>query len=375
VKIAFLGGGQLAMMMADAGHSLGDTFSFLDPNADSCAGKNGTLLVADYSDPDALKQLAASADIASYEFENVDVEAVLKLQENLPVYPGVDALKACQDRLAEKQLLQQLGIPLANFAEVNSRVELLEAIEKIGYPAVLKTRRMGYDGKGQMVLKIPEDLERAWHKLGDYPLILEAFVAFENEGSIIAARAQNGEIVYYPMSWNVHLKGVLAVSFSPWFDEKMQEQAEDLVRRILQHFDYVGVLTLELFNCDGRLVANEIAPRVHNSGHLTIEASDCSQFENHVRAISGRTLGSSQSKQVSVMLNWLGEIPDHGQLLELPGVYLHDYGKQAIPGRKLGHTTICADNWDVMRQRLHAFRKLENPAVQAAISALDLSIV
>lgn len=358
------------MMMADAGHSLGDSFSFLDPNADSCARRCGDLLVADYSDPDALKQLAATADIASYEFENVDVEAVLQLQEMLPVYPGVDALKACQDRLAEKQLLQQLDIPLADFAAVNSRIELLTAIEKIGYPAVLKTRRMGYDGKGQMLIKVPEDLERAWHKLGDYPLILEAFVAFENEGSIIAARAQNGEIVYYPMSWNIHFQGVLAVSFSPWYGTGMQQQAESLVRRILQHFDYIGVLTLELFNCEGRLVANEIAPRVHNSGHLTIEGSACSQFENHIRAISGRVLGTSQSNQVSVMLNWLGEIPDHGPLLELPGVHLHDYGKQARPGRKLGHTTICAENWDEMRTKLNAFGKLKNSAAQAAISAL-----
>jgi len=370
MKIAFLGGGQLAMMMADAGQLLGDSFSFLDPNADSCAGKSGDLLVADYSDPAALSQLAATADIASYEFENVDVEAVLQLQEKLPVYPGVDALKACQDRLAEKQLLQQLDIPLADFAEVNSRIDLLAAIGKIGYPAVLKTRRMGYDGKGQVLLKVPEDLERAWHKLGDYPLILEAFVDFNNEGSMIAARAQNGDIVYYPMSWNIHLQGVLAVSFSPWYAAELQQQAEALVRRILEHFNYVGVLTLELFNCDGHLVANEIAPRVHNSGHLTIEGSACSQFENHIRAISGRTLGSTQSQQVSVMLNWLGEIPDHGQLLELPGIYLHDYGKQARPGRKLGHTTICAENWDDMRHKLNAFSKVKNPVVQAAIAAL-----
>ncbi|MCF6264284.1 MAG: 5-(carboxyamino)imidazole ribonucleotide synthase [Xanthomonadales bacterium] len=370
MKIAFLGGGQLAMMMADAGQSLGDSFSFLDPNADSCAGKSGELLVADYSDPEALSQLAASADIASYEFENVAVDAVLQLQEKLPVYPSVDALKACQDRLEEKQLLQQLGIPLADFAAVNSRIELLAAIEKIGYPAVLKTRRMGYDGKGQMVLKVPEDLERAWHKLGDYPLILEAFVAFENECSMIAARAQSGDTVYYSMSWNIHLQGVLAVSFSPWYSASMQQQAEGLVKSILEHFDYVGVLTLELFNCGGHLVANEIAPRVHNSGHLTIEGSTCSQFENHIRAISGRVLGSPQSKQVSVMLNWLGEIPKHGKLLVMPGIHLHDYGKQARPGRKLGHTTVCAENWDDMRRKLNAFSHLKNPAIQAAIAAL-----
>jgi len=371
MKIAFLGAGQLAMMMADAGHQLGDSFSFLDPNRDSCAARSGELLVAAYTDPEGLKQLASGADIASYEFENVDVHAVVQLQQELPVYPGVDALKACQDRLVEKQLLQQLGIPLAGFAEVNSRTDLLAAIEEINYPAVLKTRRMGYDGKGQMILRGPEDLERAWHKLGDYPLVLEAFVAFESEGSIIAARDQNGNIVYYPMSWNIHLQGVLAVSSSPWFEEQLQQQAEDLITRILKHFNYVGVLTLELFNCNGRLLANEIAPRVHNSGHWTIEGSACSQFENHIRAISGRQLGPTESDGVSLMLNWLGEIPEHGELLEQPGIYLHDYGKQPRPGRKLGHTTICAGSWEGIQKKLAGFRRMNHPTVVAAISAFS----
>lgn len=358
------------MMMADAGRLLGDTFSFLDPNADSCAARSGELLVADYSDADGLKALASSADVASYEFENVDVAAVLQLQNEIPVYPSVDALKACQDRLAEKQLLQQLGIPLAGFAEVNNRPDLLAAIAEVNYPAVLKTRRMGYDGKGQMILRGPEDLERAWHKLGDYPLVLEAFVPFENEASIIAARDRSGEIVYYPMSWNIHLQGVLAVSCSPWFGRSMQQQAENLIGRILEHFDYVGVLTLELFNCNGRLLANEIAPRVHNSGHLTIEGSACSQFENHIRAISGRELGVPESAGVSLMLNWLGEIPEHGALLDQSGIYLHDYAKQPRPGRKLGHTTICADNWDGIRKKLEGFRHMNHPAVTAALSSL-----
>lgn len=371
MRIAFLGAGQLAMMMADAGRRLGDSFSFLDPNSDSCAARNGKLLVAAYTDTEGLKQLALSADIASYEFENVDVRAVQTLQQALPVYPGVDALKACQDRLEEKQLLRQLGISLADFAEVNSRTDLLAAIEKINYPAMLKTRRMGYDGKGQMILRGPEDLERAWHKLGDYPLVLEAFVAFENEGSIIAARDQNGNIVYYPVSWNIHLQGVLAVSLSPWFKNRVQLQAEGLITRILEHFNYVGVLTLELFNCNGRLLANEIAPRVHNSGHWTIEGSTCSQFENHIRAISGRELGATTSTGVSLMLNWLGEIPDHGALLALPGIYLHDYGKQPRPGRKLGHTTICADNWQGMQQKLAGFRGMKHPSVVAAIAAFS----
>ncbi len=371
MKVGILGAGQLAMMMADAGHSMGDSFSFLDPNADSCAGCKGELLVADYSDPAGLQQLAAVSDVASFEFENVNAEAVDQLQSMLPVYPAVDALKVCQDRLTEKNLLQQLGIPLAKFAQVDSRTDLLAAIEDIQYPAVLKTRRMGYDGKGQAVLRGPEDLERAWHKLGDFPLILEAFVDFEDEGSIIAVRDKNGYIVFYPMARNIHLQGVLAVSYSPWFDTQTQQQAEALITRILEHFNYVGVLTLELFFSKGELLANEIAPRVHNSGHWTIEGSNCSQFENHIRAITGRELGNTDASQVSLMLNWVGEIPDHSDLRSVSDMYLHDYGKQQRPGRKLGHTTLLAKDWDAMHKKLQQLSPISHPALLAADTGLS----
>ncbi len=371
MKIAVLGAGQLAMMLADAGKNLGDSFTFLDPNPESCAARSGELIQADYTDSAALHLLAKSSDVATFEFENVAVEAVAQLQQQLPVYPAVNALSVCQDRLAEKLLLQQLGIPLAEFAEINTRADLLEAIERIGYPAVLKTRRMGYDGKGQAVLRVAEDLERAWHKLGDHALVLEAFVPFDAECSLLAARDANGTVVYWPLTRNVHSEGVLSVSLAPWFSEELQRQAENLLSRLLEHFNYIGVIALELFLKGDRLLANEIAPRVHNSGHLSIEGSSCSQFENHIRALSGRELVVPSANGISIMLNWVGKIPEHGKLAELQGVYVHDYGKQARTGRKLGHTTLCAPDRHSLVQLLGEFESLNHPVVRAAMAVLN----
>ncbi len=371
MKIAVLGGGQLAMMLAGAGKPLGDSFTFLDPNPESCAASSGELLVAEYTDLAVLHSLAENSVVATFEFENVAVDAVINLQQQLPVHPPVKALSVCQDRLPEKLLLQQLGIPLAEFMEVNTRADLLEAVANIGYPAVLKTRRLGYDGKGQAALRGAEDMERAWHKLGDYELVLEAFVPFDAECSIIAARDQNGCVVCWPLSRNIHLQGVLAVSMAPWFADELQQQAEDLVNRLLEHFDYVGVITLELFLKDGQLLANEIAPRVHNSGHLSIEGSSCSQFENHIRAISGREVKTPVAKGFSLMLNWLGSIPEHGELVNVDGVYLHNYGKQPRAGRKLGHTTLCAADREGLLQLLDLFRNLEHPSISAAMASLN----
>ena len=371
MKIGILGAGQLAMMLADAGKRLGDSFTFLDPNPESCAARSGKLILAEYTDTKALQRLASNTDVATFEFENVAVEAVMQLQQQVAVHPAMSALSVCQDRLTEKKLLQQLKIPLAEFAEINSRIDLLEAIEQIGYPAVLKTRRMGYDGKGQAVLEGAEDLERAWHKLADYPLVLEAFVEFEAECSILAARDPGGNMVYWPLNQNKHLQGVLAVSMSPSFSESLQQQAEALVARLLKHFNYIGVITLELFLKDGQLLANEIAPRVHNSGHLTIEGSSCSQFENHIRALSGRELKNPISKGVSLMLNWVGDIPEHGKLASYEGVYLHDYGKQPRAGRKLGHTTLVAADRKSLLQLFDQFCEFDNPAIAAARIVLN----
>lgn len=342
-RIGILGGGQLGRMMGLAGIPLGFEFLFLDPGANACASVAGGLLQADFSDAEAARKLASSVDVATFDFENVPDSSARALEEICPLFPASNALGACQDRLVEKTLLESLGIGVAAYHAVSSRTDLLEGLERLGYPAVLKTRRLGYDGKGQAVLRDQEDLERAWQRLGEAELILEAFVPFQAECSLIGVRGHDGGTRFWPLARNVHDRGILALSRPGVFDGSLQAAAEEKMQRLMQHFDYRGVLTIEFFIRDGELLANEIAPRVHNSGHWTIDGSGCSQFENHVRAVAGMPLGETDMHRPSLMFNWIGEMPDRDRAMKVPGLRWHDYGKEPRPGRKIGHATLTAE--------------------------------
>jgi 5-(carboxyamino)imidazole ribonucleotide synthase len=345
--VGILGGGQLARMMAQAGSRLGLEFIFLDPAPDACAAEYGELICASWDDEAALRKLGERCDVVTFDFENVPEASATLIESLCPVYPPPRALFKSQDRLREKTMMQELGIPVAPFRPVSSRPELKQAVDEIGLPCVLKTRRFGYDGKGQVVLRFQEDLERAWQALGDHELICEGFVPFDAECSIIAARGRHGQTVYWPLTRNLHRDGILAVSTAPAFGEALQAYAEVLARRLLDHLDYTGVLALELFLRDDELLANEFAPRVHNSGHWTIDGASTSQFENHLLAICGLPLGDTGSKAPALMFNLLGAMPACAGLQALDpdgndSMHWHDYRKTPRKGRKIGHVTVTA---------------------------------
>jgi len=341
-RVGILGGGQLARMLALAGHPLGARFVTLDPAPDACAGAVSRHIAGNYDDRAKLEEFAAMADIVTYEFENVPAESVTYLAEKLPVYPPPLALAVSRDRLREKTLFRELSIPTPNFCPVASVDDLSRAALEVGLPAVLKTRTLGYDGKGQAVVRSAGDIEAAWARVGGAECILEAFVPFEREISVVAVRGRAGEAIFYPVSENTHRDGILRhTACRP--GDPMQKAAEDYVRRLLEHFGYVGVLALELFDVGGALMANEIAPRVHNTGHWTIEGAETSQFENHIRAITGLPLGGAAAARVSAMVNFIGTIPPARAVLKIKDAHFHDYGKAAKPGRKLGHATVCGE--------------------------------
>ena len=347
--VGILGAGQLARMLAQAGRPLGLDFIFLDPAKDACAAEYGEHICAAWDDEAALRTLGSRCDVVTFDFENVPGSSADIIESLCPVYPPPRALFESQDRLREKTMMQELGIPVAPFQAVSSRPELLAAVEKIGLPCVLKTRRFGYDGKGQAVLRFQEDLERAWQQLGGSELICEGFVPFQAECSIIAARGKEGETVYWPLTRNLHRGGVLSVSRAPAFDQDLQARAEAMIRGLLEHLDYTGVMALELFLVNGELLANEFAPRVHNSGHWTIDGARTSQFENHLRAICGLPLGATDNVFHALMFNLLGEIPavaDPASAAAPPltGVHWHDYRKTPRAGRKVGHVTVTASS-------------------------------
>ena len=346
MRIGILGAGQLGRMLALAGIPLDIQFRFFDPTSNGPASQAGSQIVAPYEDQVALARFAENCDAITYEFENVPTETAEFLAKFAPVFPPPNALRAAQDRLTEKRILRGLGIPTPLFDAVDSPVELRDTADRFGLPAVLKTRRFGYDGKGQIVLRQASDLSLAWNELQGNPLILESFIPFERELSLIGVRGQAGETAFYPLLENQHRDGILrkTIAPAPNVSPELQAEAEDHLTRLMETLNYVGVLTVEFFLLNGRLVANEMAPRVHNSGHGTIEGAETSQFENHVRAVSGLPLGSTALRGFSVMLNLIGDLPDTTALLKIPGLHLHLYGKTPRPGRKLGHVTLRADD-------------------------------
>lgn len=351
MKIGILGAGQLGRMLALAGYPLNLDFVFLDPATEACAAPLGEHIHAAYEDEQALSEFCVSVDVATYEFENVPTKTAEFVASRIPLLPAPAALTAGQDRLSEKQLFDQLGIAVPRYVPVATREALEVAVKLTGLPAVLKTRRMGYDGKGQAVLRKPEDLDAAWAKLGGHPLILEAFVPFERELSCLAVRAQDGTMAFYPVVENVHRDGILRTA-TPRTNDPLQAQAEDYARRVAEHLGYVGVMAFEFFVSKGSLLANEIAPRVHNSGHWTIEGAVCSQFENHLRAIAGLPLGSTALRAPCVMVNFIGDAPRNADLALIPDLHIHHYGKTPKPQRKVGHATLLAESPAQLSERL-----------------------
>ncbi len=341
--IGILGGGQLARMLALAGYPLGLQFILLDPSADACGIGLGEHLHGAYDDQQLLARLAEKADVVTYEFENVPADVATFLASHTRVYPNPKALAVAQDRLLEKNFLQHLDIPTPKFLPVTDLTELQQAMQEIPYPAILKSRTMGYDGKGQVLLKSARDLPDAWRKMHGVLAIVESFVPFQREVSIIAARSPSGEIAYYPLSENQHAGGILRVS-ECLANDHLQQRAEDYVTWLMEALDYVGVLALELFDVDGHLLANEFAPRVHNSGHWTIEGAETSQFENHLRAILDLPLGSTAPRGHAAMVNFIGGQPNTGQILAIDHAHLHLYGKVPRKGRKVGHATLRSDD-------------------------------
>jgi 5-(carboxyamino)imidazole ribonucleotide synthase len=359
MRIGIIGAGQLGRMLALAGYPLGLRFTFLDQGLDSPGAQVGEMITGAFDDPDKLLELANAVDVITFDVENVPVTAVSEIALRRPFWPPVAALGASQDRLHEKTLFRTLRIPTPEFAAVDSLADLRGAVERIGIPGVLKTRRLGYDGRGQFFLCKPADIETAWNELGSVPLIYEGFVDFSREVSIIGVRSTRGEMRCYPLSANTHSAGILRFSTAPYRHAGLQKQAETYLRKLLKHFDYAGVLTIEFFVRGGKLIANEMAPRVHNSGHWTIEGAQTSQFENHVRAILGLPLGSTAPVGHSGMLNFIGTIPPVANILRMPGVHFHSYGKEPRANRKLGHCTVTAASAAARDRALTSLMKLK----------------
>jgi 5-(carboxyamino)imidazole ribonucleotide synthase len=360
IRVGVLGGGQLGRMLALAGVPLGMRFTFLDPNDQSPAGYVGNLIVGEYDDDAALERFIEMSDVVTYEFENVPAHAAEFIAARRPVWPSAAALAVARDRLSEKTFFQSHGIPTARFAAVDSLSDLQKAVQEIGLPGVLKTRQLGYDGKGQARIHSVDDLEDVWNALGDVPLIYEGFVEFQRELSIIAVRGVDGATAFYPLVENDHSEGILRLSTAPAprVDDALQQVANDYASRVLNELGYVGVLAIELFDTPDGLLANEMAPRVHNSGHWTIEGSETSQFENHVRAVCGLPLGSTAMVGHAAMVNIIGTVPETADMLQVPHAHVHLYDKTSKSRRKIGHVTIRADDAETVRSSVTAMRRV-----------------
>jgi 5-(carboxyamino)imidazole ribonucleotide synthase len=336
--VGILGGGQLSRMLALAGKPLGIDFVFYEPKDEHCVQHLGLMHHGSYEDKQALETFANSVDVITFENENIPTDTLAYLESFKSVYPSKNALQIMQDRLLEKELCLSLNIPTTRFCPVDTKDRLIQALSDIPLPVVLKKRRLGYDGKGQRVL-------REWSEVMELTdedcanSIIEAFVPFDREVSIIACRNQGGTIAYYDLNENVHREGIL---FST--ESKLKDPSTDLaqhyIRLVLEHLDYVGILTIEFFQRGNALLVNEFAPRVHNTGHWTIEGAVTSQFENHLRCILNWPLGATTRVAPTKMYNIIGHMPDKLSLLDIPGLCLHNYQKIAQPGRKLGHCNL-----------------------------------
>jgi 5-(carboxyamino)imidazole ribonucleotide synthase len=360
-KVGILGAGQLGRMLALAGYPLERTFSLYEPSGQASAGI-GSIFNDPASSPESpiLHAFLTQADVVTYEFEHLPLDLVEHIETLKVVRPGSRSLRICQHRGREKQLFDQLGIPTPAYALVESLAQLTRAMGDLGYPAVAKTTTQGYDGKGQFVLRSENDLNICWQRLNGSPLIVEQFVKFRRELSIIAVRDARDDIRIYPMTENIHDEGILRYSIAPArnLDTETERLAQHYIRSLLRELDHIGVLTLELFETEHGLLANEMAPRVHNSGHWSIEGARCSQFENHIRAVCDLPLGDTDALMPTCMINIIGEKGDVAGILKRPFAHLHLYGKSERPGRKLGHVTVQADRYEELQWRVRALAEL-----------------
>lgn len=360
VNIGILGGGQLGRMLSLSAYPLGIATTVLDPTVRVSASKVCHQLQADYDDPAALKELVNRSDVVTYEFENIPEESLENVADEIAVYPPKQALEVSDDRLTEKRYFGNLGIETTEIRPIASESDLREAAKRLGLPLIVKTRRMGYDGKGQAHVERQVQISDAWDVLDGRESIAEAKVDFRRELSVLGVRGIDGSIRIYPIVENIHREGILVESRAPapGLDGDLRKKARRYCRDILEDLDYVGILAVELFETDDGLLASEMAPRVHNSGHWTIEGTQTSQFENHIRAVAGLPLGSAEAVGHTRMLNIIGEHPDRNELLSYPDVHLHDYEKAPRPGRKIGHVTIQSDDPDRADQLIDEIRPL-----------------
>jgi 5-(carboxyamino)imidazole ribonucleotide synthase len=356
VRIGILGGGQLARMLVLAGVPLGIQFRVWDPKKDASAGQIAEQLTAEFSDPQAIKQFVSGLDFVTYEWENVPAKLAETIAQEVPAFfPPHSALKIVQDRFTQKEFFKKNKIETADFSAIESLDDLKNATAKMGLPALLKTRTEGYDGKGQVLIRKTSEIEAASKKLFGKKQILEKFISFDRELSLVAVRSKNGQTAFYPLVENLHQEGILRTTLAPAASTKrLQAQAEKVARLLFKELNYVGVLTIEFFQQGSKLLANEIATRVHNSGHWTIDGAETSQFENHLRAGIGAALGSTRVIKPTAMINLIGNLPD--QLLSENGIHLHLYGKTPAPGRKLGHINILGKSLKDLQARVKKLR-------------------
>lgn len=359
MRVGILGGGQLGRMLALAAAPLGIHTRCWTDRSTTSAPAVGETVLGPTDDPAALAAFADGLDVVTWESENVSAHVLRELSGRVPVMPGLRSLEVGADRVAEKLLFARVGAASSRWLPVDTAEQAAAAAQRLILPAILKQRTGGYDGRGQRRVRQPADAGLAFDQLGGAPCILEEQVHFEREVSQLAARARDGTLAFWPLTENVHHDGVLRISRAPApADDAFQSEVRGITARIMQDLDHVGVLAVEFMVVAGRPLALEIAPRVHNSGHWTLDGSDTSQFENHVRAIAGLPLGSTTTRQPCAMLNLLGATPDRGRLLAVPGTRLHHYGKAAAPRRKLGHVNVRASNLEELEIRVAAVEAL-----------------
>ncbi len=361
--VGILGGGQLARMLALAGVPLGIETVVVDPSPSPCAALVARHVAAPYDDAEALDRLSGLCDVVTCDFENVPAAALERVARTTRVYPGARSLAVLQDRLTEKTCFSELGIPTPRFHPATSPGELRDAIESIGMPCVVKSRRFGYDGKGQAVIDRHEDVDRADELLAASSVIVESFIPFEHEVALVAARSTSGEHVYYPLVESHHVDGILRWVV-PIDAPELQQQAEQYAGRLLDELGHVGALGFEFFRTSDGLLANEAAPRVHNTGHWTIEGAATSQFENHLRAIAGLPLGNTATTGFAGNVNFIGSVPDPADVLAVEGAHHHDYGKEPRPGRKVGHATVVTKDVESRDAGLIRLRELAEAALR-----------
>ncbi len=359
--IGILGAGQLGRMLALAGYPLELDFRFYDTSGSPSAGLGQiTIDTEGKLDNPELAQFLKDVDIVSYEFEHLPLELVQYIEEHSTLYPPAESIRVCQNRAEEKALFTKLGIPTPDYRVINSLPALEKAVEELGCPVVTKTVTEGYDGKGQFVIKDASQCQQAWQSIGNKTLIAEQFIQFKRELSVIAVRNSKDEMAVYPLAENSHHEGILRYSTAPApkVDPEIASQAQSYIKELMHELGHVGILTLELFETDNGLMANEMAPRVHNSGHWSIEGATCSQFENHIRAICGMPLGDTEAKRPTCMINIIGQKGDVQKMLSLPYAHLHLYGKTERAGRKLGHVTVQADTYEELAWRVKNLAEL-----------------